>query len=141
MSESGGVRVEKGTATDKFALASWEEDTYEALEGGGKLTRASVKQTFSGDLEGEGSVVWLMCYAPDGTATFVGLQRFEGSIAGRTGSFVLETSGEFNGERALGRWHVIESSGSGELSRLSGEGGFDAPHGSKAEVTLSYRMG
>jgi Protein of unknown function (DUF3224) len=141
MPKSGGVRVEKGTATGTFTLSSWDEDTYETLDSGGKLTRATVKQTFNGDLQGEGSVVWLMCYSPDGTASFVGLQRINGSIAGRKGSVVLETSGEFDGELARGRWHVVEGSGSEELSQLNGEGGFEAPHGSEAAVTLTFRLG
>ena len=33
------------TATGRFELASWNEDTYDELPTGGKLTRASVTQT------------------------------------------------------------------------------------------------
>jgi hypothetical protein len=75
-----------------------------------------------------------MCYAPDGTARFVCLKTFQGSITGRRGGLVLETTGEFNGELARGRWTVMEGSGTGELARLTGDGRFEAPHG-------SYRLG
>jgi Protein of unknown function (DUF3224) len=125
-------------AQGTFELQSWQEDPYLDLEGGGKLTRASVAQRFSGDLEGEGSVEWLMCYAEDGTARFIGLQLFSGRLGQRSGSFVLETQGTFDGGRAVGRWSVIPSSATGELRGITGHGEFAAPHGPKADVKLDY---
>lgn len=62
-------------ATGKFDITSMGEDTYQEFQGGGKLTRANGTQRFTGDIEGEGSVEWLMCYLPNRTARFVGLQR------------------------------------------------------------------
>ena len=50
------------TASGTFKVSSMEEDTYKALAGGGKLTRARGGQQFSGDIQGEGHVEWLMCY-------------------------------------------------------------------------------
>lgn len=93
------MTIAKGT----FEVTSWDEETYRELEDGAKLTRASVTQTFSGDVRGEGSVVWLMCYHPDGTARFVGLQHVAASIGQRTGGFVLEAIGDFDGDEAKGR--------------------------------------
>ena len=61
--------------TGKFKYTTWNEDAYEELESGRQLTRASVAQEISGDLEGEGSAEWLMCHRPDKTAMFTGLQR------------------------------------------------------------------
>lgn len=121
-----------------FELQSWKEDAYLEMEGGGKLTRASVAQRFSGDLDGEGSVEWLMCYADDGTARFVGLQRFSGRLGERSGSFVLETHGVFDGTAASGEWSVVPRSGTDDLRGIVGRGGFAAPHGPKAEVDLEY---
>lgn len=123
-----------------FELASWSEETYEEIEGGAKLTRASVTQTFSGDVEGEGAVQWLMAYGSDGTADFVGLQRIRGSIQGRHGIFVLETSGEFDGQTATWTASVVPGSGTGELGGLTGTGRFRAPQGSKATFELSYAL-
>ena len=42
------------SATGQFEVTLWQENTYRELEGGGKLTRASVTQTFSGDISGSG---------------------------------------------------------------------------------------
>jgi hypothetical protein len=121
-----------------FELQSWQEDTYLELANGAKLTRASVAQAFSGDLDGEGSVEWLMCYADDGTARFVGLQRFEGRLGTKSGSFVMETLGTFDGGKAKGTWSVVARSGTDELRGITGTGAFEAPHGPKADVELDY---
>jgi hypothetical protein len=40
-------------ATSKFKIEGWDEQPYAETEDGGKLTRASVKQTFDGDISGE----------------------------------------------------------------------------------------
>ena len=101
--------------------------------GGGKLTAPSVTQTFTGDVEGDGAVQWLMSYRKDGTADFVGLQRVRGSIGGRTGTFVMETIGEFDGKVAAGR---------GRSSQVQGPptwNGFAARAASKRRSARSRR--
>jgi hypothetical protein len=126
-------------ANGTFKIAGWDEKPYAELENGGKLTQASVKQSFSGDIEGEGAVEWLMCYRPDETADFIGLQRIAGQIGGRSGSFVLlQTEGTFDGKEAKGRLSVVPGSGAGDLHGLRGEGEFRAPLGSEAAVRLDY---
>ena len=126
-------------ATGTFKIEGWEETTYAETEDGGKLTRASVKQAFTGDIEGEGSVEWLMCYRPDQTADFVGLQRITGQLGERSGSFaLLQTGGTFDGKEAKGDLSVVPGSGTGELRGLRGGGGFSAPHGGEPSMKLDY---
>jgi hypothetical protein len=122
----------------EFTLSSWDEKTYAEREGERKLTRATVTQDLAGDVVGKGQVEWLMSYGEDGTAHFVGLQQFEGVIDGREGSVVLETIGDFDGTEATWSGSVIEGSGTGGWAGMSGEGRFQAPHGSKASFTLDY---
>ena len=128
------------TLTGGFQLASWDEQTTEELEGERKLTRALVTQTFTGDLEGEGSVEWLMCYAEDGTARFVGMQLVRGVIDGRKGSVVLETIGDFDGTIASGTWTMLPGSATGDLVGITGRGRFEAPHGPNATYTLEIDL-
>lgn len=123
-----------------FQVVSWDENAYEDGDDGRKLTEAVVGQRFEGDLEGEGRARWLMCYGPDGTATFVGLQRVEGTLDGRRGAVVLQTAGTFDGEVARWSAEVIEGSATGELERLAGGGTFEAPMGSAASFTLDVRF-
>jgi hypothetical protein len=124
-----------------FEIESWDEQPYAKLENGGKLTKASVTQALSGEVEGEGSVEWLMCYRDDGTADFVGLQRIVGRLGDRTGSFVvLQAAGTFDGTAARAELAVVPGSGTGELSGLAGTGRFEAPHGGTPSMTLDVRF-
>jgi hypothetical protein len=124
------------TLDGEFTVTSWDENTYAEREGGRKLTRAHVTQDLAGDIVGTGEVEWLMSYGDDGTAHFVGLQQFAGTIDGREGSAVLETSGDFDGTVATWACKVVEGSGTGGWATMSGEGQFRAPHGSKASFSL-----
>jgi len=128
------------TAAGTFEVSGWDEKTYQELPNGGKLSEARVTQKFSGDIEGEGSVIWLMCYTDEKTAYFVGLQRVVGKVDGHEGSFVMDTDGTFDGTVAKGDWSVIPGSGTGALAGISGEGHFEAPHGPKATYRVDYGL-
>ncbi len=129
------------TATGTFELASWDENTYTETDDGTKLlTRASVGQKFSGDIDGDGAVEWLMCYRPDETADFVGLQRIVGSIGGRTGSVVMTTIGTFDGKEARGALVTVPGSGTGDLAGIDGSGEFRAPMGGTPTYSLEYTV-
>lgn len=128
------------TLNGAFKVASWNEDAYDERDGH-RLTRASVTQHFEGDIAGEGAAQWLMAYRPDGTARFVGLQLVDGTMAGRRGTFVLETAGEFDGRVARWEASVVVDSSTGELPRLTGGGHFEAPLGSEASYELELELG
>jgi hypothetical protein len=127
-------------ATSGFEIDDWDEQPYVETEDGGKLTRAHVKQTFRGDIDGHGEVEWLMCYLPNNTADFVGLQRVIGRVGERSGSMVLETTGTFDGNQAKGPLRIIPGSGTGELTGIRGEGELHAPLGGQPSLTLTYRF-
>jgi hypothetical protein len=119
-------------------IKSWDEKPYQEDAGGRKLTKASVTQTLSGDIQGEGTCEYLMVY-PDGKiANYTGLQVVSGKVGGKQGSFVLQLEGKFDGEIASGTWFVVAGSGTGELKKLQGKGDFSAPHGSQMQYTLEY---
>jgi len=128
------------TAEGTFEIASGSENPYLAIDDGPRLTHAGGVQRFGGDIEGDGTVDWLMCYLPGGSARFVGLQRVSGLLGGRAGSFVMEAVGEHDGARSKGTWQVIPGSGTGELQTITGEGGFIAPGGSTVSYRLDYRL-
>jgi hypothetical protein len=125
-------------ATGTFKIESWDEETYSEIGDGRKLTQASVTQAFSGDVDGEGAVEWLMCYRPDETADFVGLQRVSGQVGERAGTFVLQMAGTFDGKEAKAEWSVVPGSGTADLDGLRGKGEFRAPLGGEPAITLDY---
>jgi hypothetical protein len=99
-----------------------------------------VSKTFTGDIEGEGQVEYLMMYRGDGSATFVGLERVSGRIGGRSGTFVLQRTGVFEGGQARETYAVVPGSGTGELAGLLGEGSSAVGHGSEHPFTLTYQL-
>ena len=76
----------KKVANSRFAIKSWDEKPYSEGQDLPKMTRAAVTKTFTGDIEGEGHVEYLMMYGSDGSATFVGLERIVGQVAGKEAS-------------------------------------------------------
>jgi hypothetical protein len=120
-------------ARGTFKIDSWDEEPY-----ADKLTRAQVTATYSGDVEGEGQTEWLMCYREDKTADFVGFQRITGRIGERSGSFVFESTGAFDGKAASGPLTIVKGSGTGELAGIVGRGTFHAPMGGEPSFSLDY---
>src|SRR6476620_4015471 len=128
----------KHTANARFAIKSWEEKPYNESTDLPKLTRASVSKTYTGDIAGEAHVEYLMMYRSDGSATFVGLERVVGQLAGKTGSFVLQRTGLFEGGQAKETYSVVSGSGTGALQGLSGEGQSSVGHGLEHPFALDY---
>jgi hypothetical protein len=116
-------------ATAEFEVESWDESPALERNGGSKVTQASVTMAFAGDLEGEGTVEWLMGYGDDGTAAFVGLERVVGRVGARSGSFVLRHTGTFDGKIAKAELDVVPGSGTGDLAGIEGRGTFEAGFG------------
>jgi len=130
----------KQTASARFAIKNWDEKPYSEGQNEPKLTRATVTKTFTGDIEAESQVEYLMMYRSDGTAAFVGLERVSGRIAGKSGSFVLQRAGVFEGGQAKESYSVIPGSATGELQGLRGEGTSSVGHGMEHPFSLSYEF-
>ena len=69
-----------------FEIMDWQEKPAGA-PGGPKVTRATVKQKFTGDIKGTGTTEYVMVYRPDRTAQYSGVQIIKGSVGSRKGSF------------------------------------------------------
>ncbi len=128
------------SANARFAITKWDEEPYGQGPDQPRLTRARVTKTYTGDIEGEGQVEYLMMYRSDGSATFVGLERVVGRIGGRTGTFVLQRTGTFEGGQAKESYSVIPGSATGDLQGLLGDGGSAVGHGMEHPFTLSYEL-
>ena len=128
----------KHVANAQFTIKGWDEKPYGEGQDLPKLTRAAVTKTFAGDIVGEGHVEYLMMYRGDGSATFVGLERIVGQVAGKTGSFVLQRTGVFENGEAKESYVVVPGSGTGELRGLRGEGTSAVGHGMEHPLRLNY---
>jgi len=125
------------TATGTFGVRSWDEGPWAEDDGGRKLTHARVTSAYEGDIEGAGTSQSIMWYADEGHATYAGFERVTGRLDGRSGSFVLEGRGTFEGGVAATTWTVVPGSGTGELTGLRGTGGYRAGEG---QAAVPYRL-
>ena len=86
----------------RFEIANWDETPFDDGVGVSKLTEALVGKKYSGDVDGTSTTKWLMAYAPDKTATYVGIERIKGTVGGKRGSLVLLHDGTFAGRGRYG---------------------------------------
>lgn len=85
------------------------------------LGRYRVSKTFSGDLTGSGRAEMISVgTATEGSAAYVAIDRVEGTLHGRRGTFVLRHNGVM--ERGVGTLEVavVPDSGTGDLTGLRG---------------------
>ena len=128
------------SAYGTFEVTPGGEETLHESGDGPTLTHATGTQRFTGDLQADGAVDWLMCYLPDRSATLVGLQRIDGSLAGRTGTFVMQAVGGHDGTGSRAIWTVVPGSGTNGFAGIRGEGSFDAAGGRTVTYALEYRF-
>jgi hypothetical protein len=127
-------------ATSTFSVKSWDEQTCSEVDDHLKVTRAAVTFGYTGDLEGESAMQYLMLYRDDGSAAVIGLERVTGSLGGRSGSFVLKHNGGYADSTASGDFEVVDGSASGELVGLSGRGTATSHKDGRTEFTFDYEL-
>src|SRR5215472_4919981 len=105
----------------RFKIDSWDEKPYRELEDGRKFTRANVALSVA-DEGIEARATWdaVLYYAADGTSSYVGLMHVEGRLGDRSGSFLMEGTGRYDGTEARGESTVVPSTATGELRGLRG---------------------
>jgi hypothetical protein len=133
VSPNGKVRLNAVITVRKYEPVAYDEPA-----DGPVLTRIHVEESFSGDIEGDGVVEFLQAARADGSATFVGIERVHGIVAGKKGSFLLQDSGTLEGNIVSGEWFVVPGSGTGQLAGLRGNGGFRADLGEGAHVHIDH---
>src|ERR1035438_5930447 len=85
-----------------ITVHKYEPAAYDEPANGPVLTRIHVQESFSGDIEGDGVVEFLQAAQPDGSASFVGIERVTGRLAGRAGTFLLQDAGTVEGSVVSG---------------------------------------
>jgi hypothetical protein len=124
--------TERQRAASQIAVNTYEPTTCDQPADAPVLVEIHVTAGFSGDITGTGTVRFLQTLSADGSASFCGIERVVGSVAGRNGSFLLQDAGTVSGSVVTGGWFVVPNSASGELTGLRGEGGFEAELGQNA---------
>ena len=88
----------------------------------GKQGRMSIAKTFHGDLDATSQGEMLTATTDEkGSAVYVAIERVEGELHGRKGSFMLHHRGVMHGGNQQLDVRVVPDSGTGELQGISGE--------------------
>lgn len=105
---------------------------------GNKLNHNIVRKKFSGDMTGRSEAHMVAAYTgTPGSAAYVAIEHFAGSVGGKSGTFVLKHSGTMSkGEPELSVT-IVPDSGTGELKGISGSLQIDGSDG-KHSYTLCY---
>ena len=127
----------RARAKAKIAVQSSEAKPYDQTASPA-LVEVRLIERFSGDIEGESPVRALQVLRDDKSASLVSVQRFRGKLGGRHGTFVLQGSEIVENGKIKATWFVVPGSGTGDLSGLRGEGGFEGEFGKGSEGTLDY---
>ena len=124
------------------AIEAWDEKPYRQIDDRRKLTQASIRLRYSGDLEGESTSETLMCYAADDAATFMGFEHFTGRIGERSGTFVIRETGTYDGTEARSEGEIVEGSGTGDFAGLRGRHSSVSTHADypNKPFTLEYDL-
>ncbi|MBV9844637.1 MAG: DUF3224 domain-containing protein [Kutzneria sp.] len=118
-------------ASCRFTVASWSESVVSDIDDSGTtiggtyypmrgLTRAEVRYSYTGDLAGSGTLVYLIGYKAD-AAPVLGFERFEGTVAGREGTCVFRHVGTQDKGSVSAQIDVVPGMGTGGLENLRGE--------------------
>ena len=106
-----------------------------------KLNHNVVRKEFSGDLVGDSEAQMITAFTDTpGSAGYVAIEHFTGSVSGMPGSFVLQHSGVMNRGDARLTVTIVPDSGTGELAGISGTLEIDNDQGGHSYF-LDYELG
>ena len=104
------------------------------------IGRRRITKTFEGDLTGESRGEMLSAAGQvKGSAGYVALERVEGTLEGRKGTFVLKHDGSMDRGAPSLEVRVVPDSGTGELEGLRGRMQIDIVEG-KHLFTFDYEL-
>lgn len=129
-------------ASGTFEIRTWVETDVAALPDCAKVIHLAATNDVTGDLVGTARAEEEHYLRPDGTRDFAGVIIVTGTLAGRTGTFVIRTTGTFDGTAARSDWRIVPDSGTGGLRGIRGSGTdvavvAEAPH---VRYTLRHRF-
>lgn len=104
---------------------------------------ATMLKHYEGEIQGRSATVFTSAYDQKaGIGTYVAMESFEGSVAGRSGSFNFAHAATTRGEgREAEYFVIIPSSGTGDLDGIRGTGGLSVDADGTHRCWLDYEIG
>ncbi len=118
-----------------FLIQDWQESIQKQFDDGSKLSRAEIKQNYSGQIDGHSEVYYLMNYNTDGDAFFCGFECISGTINDKECKLELKHDGQFKNGVASSKFVVVNAT---PLKSLIGKTGhFESTESGQADYSIS----
>ncbi|MEP6815043.1 MAG: DUF3224 domain-containing protein [Marmoricola sp.] len=132
-------------ASATFTVAEFIASDYVSpVTTGAPIGHAHMVKEFTGDLQGRSTTQFSFAFDPaSGIGTYVALEAFEGSLAGRPGALAFAHSATTDGQSPdrLNELLVIApGSGSGELAGITGTGHLVIDEDGTHRIELDYDL-
>jgi hypothetical protein len=104
---------------------------------------ATMRKEFDGEIAGRSSTLFTAALDQQaGVGTYVAMESFAGSIAGREGSFNFAHSATTHGtDRAADFFVIAPAGGTGDLAGITGTGGIAIDADGTHRIWLEYELG
>ena len=104
---------------------------------GGSMSHNTFHKTFTGEIVGTSVVKAVMLVTENsGPAVYAGVERFNCTVNGRKGSFLLTHTALMPDPDNRTRWEIVAGSGSDELTGIRGKGEIQPGHNFRLEYEL-----
>ena len=118
---------------------NWDEKPYHEAAPQ-KSTMAIIDAVFEGDLAATAVTRFLMQYPDAETCHYSGYLVVTGTLAGKSGGFIIFELGTWADGVARSDWKIVENSGTGGLKGITGQGSYAAQHDKTVHYTLDYSL-
>lgn len=118
---AAGLAQSRTTPVTATATGTFEVKLTPVGDAAAPVGALAIAKTFDGDLAAISTGQMLAVRTPtEGSAGYVAMERVEGRLAGRQGSFALQHSGSMNRGAPTLSVSVVPDSGTGQLAGLTG---------------------
>ncbi|MEV8514167.1 DUF3224 domain-containing protein [Dactylosporangium sp. NPDC051484] len=102
-----------------------------------------MEKTFDGDITGRSATLFTAAFdQASGAGTYIAMESFEGTVAGRAGTFNFVHSASTSGSDRTGEYFaIVPGSGTGELTGIRGGGGLMIDADGIHRIWFDYDLG
>ncbi|SEQ71976.1 DUF3224 domain-containing protein [Microlunatus flavus] len=102
---------------------------------------ATMEKRYAGAVDGRSATLFSGGQGPGGAGAYVAVESFEGSLGGRTGTFVFLHAASTHGQDRYGEHFTIaRGSGTGDLADIAGTGGMTVDEDGTHRVWFDWEL-
>jgi hypothetical protein len=131
-------------ATGTFEVAAFDPAPVEPpkIETAVPVGVATMRKVFTGEISGESATLFTAAFdQATGTGTYVAMESFKGTVAGRSGSLNFAHSATTTGaDRTAELMVIVPGSGTDELTGITGAGGMAVEPDGTHRIWFDYQL-